>query len=148
MRDDVFEKYYRTMVSIINYKEKDENGNIRKCTVPVAEIQKNPERYKIFTCTHPALKKKQFAFDKELVQKHADILRKLCRILPQKKEGLSYDIWLSELIREEDPKYGVLGETFFAMCEECGIMRYFGPASQETPGAIRRNIRRTYTINL
>lgn len=151
MREDVFKQYYKTMVSIINYKEKDENGNERKCTVPVSEAKKNPDRYRIFTCKFPALQTKQFAYDTELVKKQADRLRELCRILPQEKMGLSYDIWIKQLISEKSEhkaKDVILGETFFAMCEECDIMRSYGPAAQNMPTAIRRNTKRTYPIDL
>lgn len=119
MREDVFKKYYKTMVGIINYKEKDANGNERKCTVPVSMARQNPEKYKIFTCTHPDAKGKQFAYDPELVKKHANVLRELCRMLPQKKTGLSYDIWLKEILLTKDIKEFILGETFFAMATEC-----------------------------
>lgn len=147
MRKDVFEQYYRRMVKIINYKETDKNGNERKCTVSLTEAKKNPDRYKIFTCVHPDLKARQFAYDLEIVKKQADQLRELCRILPQKKMGLSYDIWLAELVQTGDAKEILLGETFFAMAKECGIIRYYG-SFEDTPRAVFRNTKRTNTIYL
>lgn len=127
MRDDVFKKYYKTMVDIINYKEKDEKGNERKCTVSVSVAKQNPEKYRIFTCTHPDAKGKQFAYDPELVKKHADVLRELCRMLPQKKMGSFYDIWLADILKTEDAKEFILGETFFAMSKECRNYEIFWP---------------------
>lgn len=141
MREEVFKEYYKMMVSIINYKEKDKDGNIRKCTVPVNEANKDLEKYKVFTCTHPNLQNKQFAYDIELVKKQEDKLRELCGMLPQERVGWSDHIWLRDLVNTKEPKevlkQVILAETFFAMCEECKIMRFFGPSSLNAPNAIR-----------
>ncbi len=150
MREDVFKEYYKRMVGIINYKETDANGNERKCTVSVAEAKKHPEQYKIYTCKLSALKGKQFAYDPELVKKQADILREICGMVPQKKLGLSYDIWLKSLLQDNSKpqaKEALLGETFLAMAKECGIMRAVR-GSENYPDAICRNSKRRYSINL
>jgi hypothetical protein len=148
MRNDVFAEYYKILGGIVSYKETDENGNERKCTVSVAEAEKNPDRYKIYTCQHPCLQKKQFAYDTELVKKQEDKLRYLCSIVPQKKLGLTYNIWLKELLPEKSAKNLVaaafVGETFLALAKECDLMRFVGPAAPEAPYAIKRSTKRRY----
>lgn len=149
MRKDVFEKYYRAMVSIINYKEKDENGNERKCTVSVKEAEKNPERYTIYECKDEKLKKYKFAYDRELVKKQADRLREICKIVPQQKLLQSHKaIWARFLLNDENPnpKDLILAETFLAMAESCGIVSMF-PNMPAAKAVMRENIRSSYKEN-
>ena len=144
MREDVFKKYYATMVKIMNYQKVDKNGQVRKCVVSLEEAEKNPGRYKIYQYKHPSISQYKFAYDPEIVKILTPTFRNLCAILPQEKIGIDYEIYQSDMVNApvntiQCGKELILSENFFAMAKECNVMKFVSQSST-SPNCISATI--------
>lgn len=138
----VYDTFTNAMIKIVNYKEIDRNGNERRCTVRLEEAEKHPEKYKIYEFNHINLNGGKIAYDPEIVKKFTNTFKKLCTILPQSRLGL-HQIPIARLIYDGNMndeqkvfKDLILGETFLALAQECGVIEYILHDKENNPGFV------------